>query len=86
MQEKRSAVRTPLKCRIKISHESIDDLVVTTRDISDSGVFILTEAITSLPIGTRVQGQVQGMTVEAPVVTMEVVRTERNGLGLKFIP
>ncbi len=37
------------------------------------------------PLGSIVQGQVQGLMAEAPVVDMEIVRVEPGGLGLKFV-
>lgn len=85
MSDKREYTRTPLACRINIQHESIGELMVKTRDISDGGVFVVLEPEQMPPIGSIVTGQVQGMPVEAPIVNMEVVRTEPNGIGLKFL-
>lgn len=85
MSDKREYTRTPLACRIKIQHESLGELLVKTRDISDGGVFVVLEPDQMPPIGSIVTGQVQGMPVEAPIVKMEVVRTEPNGVGLKFL-
>lgn len=84
-KNKRQAPRTPIKCQVKISHESIDEIIIQTRDISDSGIFLLTEDIDMPPIGTVVQGQVQGMGMVAPILKMEIVRVEPAGIGLKFI-
>lgn len=84
-EDKREHNRTPLVCRIKIQHESIGEIVVKTRDISDGGVFVALEPAQMPPIGSVVVGQVQGMMVEAPVLEMEVVRIEPGGVGLKFI-
>ncbi|WP_341937315.1 PilZ domain-containing protein [Marinimicrobium sp. C2-29] len=84
-EDKREHSRTPMACRIKIQHESIGELVVKTRDISDGGVFVVLEPDQVPPVGSIVTGQVQGMMVEAPVLEMEVVRTEPEGVGLKFI-
>ena len=36
-------------------------------------------------MGEQVQGQVQGLPMEAPVLTLEVVRVEPLGVGLRFI-
>lgn len=83
--EKRKHIRTPFACRIKITHDSVGDLIVKTRDISDGGVFVVLEPDQIPPIGTHVVGQVQGMMEEAPVLEMEVVRVEPSGVGLKFV-
>ena len=83
--DKRQYPRTPMVCRIKIQHESIGEMVVQTRDISDGGVFVVMDGEQMPPEGAIVSGQVQGMMHEAPVVSMEVVRVEPQGLGLKFV-
>lgn len=76
--------RTNFKAKIKLWHPSFNEILVSTRDISDGGVFILIDPPTMPPIGERVKGQVQGMPVEAPLVEMEIVRVAADGLGLKF--
>lgn len=83
--EKRRHVRTPFVCRIKITHDSVGELTVKTRDISDGGVFVVLEPEHIPPIGTIVKGQVQGLLDDAPVLQMEVVRMEPSGVGLRFL-
>ena len=83
--EQRRSIRTPLSCRIKITHESIGELLVKTRDISDGGVFVIIEPENIPPVGTVVTGQVQGLMDDAPVLDMEVVRIETQGIGLRFL-
>lgn len=85
MSEKRLHVRTPFSCKIKIQHESVGELIVKTRDISDGGVFVILEPEHVPPIGTIVTGQVQGLVGDAPALEMEVVRVEPTGVGLRFI-
>lgn len=41
--------------------------------------------LTRLPQGTRVVGQVLDLPIEAPKVTMEVMRTDGDGAGLRFL-
>ena len=84
-QDKRIDHRTPMKCQVKVSHPSIGEVLVQTRDISDGGIFLLTENITVPPIGTIVEGQVQGMEIEGPILKLEIVRMEPSGIGLKFV-
>lgn len=74
-----------MKCQVKVSHPSIGEVVVETRDISDSGIFLLTEDVEMPPIGTIVEGQVQNMGMPGPVVKMEIVRLDPAGVGLRFI-
>ena len=77
--------RTPMKCMVKVTHPSIGDVTVSTRDISDGGLFLLTEEIPMPPVGTIVEGQVQGMGEAAPILKMQIVRLEPAGVGLKFV-
>ncbi len=85
MRELRIHPRTPMKCTIKLTHESVGELLVQTRDISDGGVFILRQTLGLPPIGSIVTGQVQGMGADAPVLQMEVVREDPHGVGLRFV-
>tara|TARA_R110001599_G_scaffold67755_3_gene191076 strand:- start:2903 stop:3220 length:318 start_codon:yes stop_codon:yes gene_type:complete len=77
--------RTPMKVQVKVHHPSIGSVIVQTRDISDSGIFLLTEDIEVPDIGTIVEGQIQGMDVEGPILKLEIVRMEPAGIGLKFV-
>ena len=80
MTNQRSNTRAPLKVRIRIDHPVHGELMVVTRDISDSGVIVvIDDAQSLLQIGEQVAGQVQGLPVEAPVVQMLVVRFEPGG-------
>ena len=85
MTNQRRHPRIALSCKFKIWHDSIGEAVVTTRDISDGGLFLITGEVSIPPIGTVLKGQVQGMMADAPVVVMEVVRAEPGGIGLKFL-
>jgi hypothetical protein len=85
MTNQRDTNRAPLKVRIRIDHPVHGELQVMTRDISDSGVFvIIDDAQNVLKIGEVVSGQVQGLPIEAPIVRMLVVRFEPGGVGLRF--
>ncbi|MNG11871.1 PilZ domain protein [compost metagenome] len=85
MDNKREHNRTPLKVQLRIDHPVHGQMLVTTRDISESGVFVvIDDAQRLLQIGEQVSGQVQGLPMEAPVVQMEVVRFEPSGVALIF--
>ena len=85
MSDKREHPRYPFTTDIKIAHPEFGEKIVKTKDISDSGVFILVEPTAMPPIGEVVQGQVQGGADDMPVVKMKIVRMEDDGLGLQFI-
>ncbi|HSX51546.1 MAG TPA: PilZ domain-containing protein [Cellvibrio sp.] len=84
-KDQRRHVRTAFACRIKITHESVGELLVKTRDISDGGVFVVLEPDQIPPVGTLLTGQVQGLMDDAPVLQLEVVRVEPTGVGLRFV-
>lgn len=77
--------RTPMKCRIKISHESFGDLFAQTRDLSDGGVYVRHPDLVVLPVGTILTGQVQDLPFEAPILQMEIMRVDAEGVGLRFV-
>ena len=85
MDNKRKYTRHAIAVNIKISHPDIGVKIVKTRDISDGGVFVLTEPVEVLIPGSVVEGQVQDMVEDPPVLTMEVVRIEKTGLGLRYV-
>ena len=84
-REKRKHERTPLRTSIRIMHETFGEKLVQTRDISHGGVFLLTSDLELPPIGTIIQGQVQDEYGERPLVRMQIVRTEPDGVGLMFV-
>jgi hypothetical protein len=86
MSNNRKNTRTPLKVRLRIDHPVHGEMLVTTRDISECGVYVLMDqAQNMLVMGEQVQGQVQGLPMEAPILSLEVVRIEPLGVGLRFV-
>ena len=86
MSNNREFPRTPLKVRLRTEHPRHGTLLVNTRDISDTGVYvIIDDARSLLEEGEQVTGQVQDLPIEAPILDMEVVRVELHGVGLRFL-
>lgn len=85
MQNRRRHPRIPMTVRVKIAHPAIGEKIVKTKNISDSGLFILVEPTEMPAIGEIVIGQVQDMIDDPPSLEMEIVRTEKDGIGLQFI-
>jgi hypothetical protein len=57
-----------------------------TSDISDEGAFILSEGNELPGVGEVVTVQVQGLPMDdAPIVEMQVVRVDKDGIGLKYL-
>ena len=86
MSNQRQHPRTPMRCRIKISHPDIGELFGFTRDLSDGGVFVENPELAGLTPGTKVLGQVQDMPFPAPVLNMVVQRViQGEGAGMAFL-
>ncbi|GGC94228.1 PilZ domain-containing protein [Halopseudomonas salina] len=86
MSNQRQHPRTPMKCRIRISHPDIGDVYGQTRDLSDGGVFVENPDLAALAAGTIVEGQVQDMPIEAPILKMIIQRRiAGEGAGLAFV-
>lgn len=83
--DRREHGRTALSAKVKVHHDTLGEFVFSTRDISDGGIFIVVEHDPFEPaIGDRVEVQVQGLPVPAPVLDMVVVRKTNDGFGLQF--
>lgn len=80
----RQSIRTSMNCQIKICHPSFGEIVATTEDLSDEGVFIKHPDLIKLKKGDIVTGQVQDLPIEAPILKMEIMRITRSGAGLRF--
>ena len=87
MRNQRKHQRTMLSVQFKIWHDSFGEALVKTGNISDGGVYLVAGGadVEIPPVGTIIQGQVQGLMSDAPKVAMEVVRVETVGVGLKFV-
>jgi PilZ domain len=82
----RKSPRTRLRAEVKLSHPKVGEQLSHTRDISEGGAFILAENIVLPEIGDVVEVQVQGLPGEAaPVVSMRVVRIDKEGIALQFV-
>lgn len=86
MDNRRAHPRIPMEVALCIDHPQHGRLLLTTRDISESGVFVkLDGACCPMRPGERVSGQVQGLAGEAPQVSMRVVRCESTGVALTYL-
>ncbi|MGO1501618.1 MAG: PilZ domain-containing protein [Marinobacter sp.] len=85
VDDRREHCRTAMSAKVKVRHERLGEFVFSTRDISDGGVFIVLDNEPFTPdMGDKVEVQVQGLPVPAPVLNMVVVRITNDGYGLQF--
>jgi hypothetical protein len=73
-----------MNCQIKICHPLLGEILATTEDLSDEGVFIKHPDMAKLKLGDVVTGQVQDLPIEAPILKMEVMRVTSSGVGFRF--
>ncbi|MDX1635732.1 MAG: PilZ domain-containing protein [Marinobacter sp.] len=82
--DRREHIRTALNAKVSVTHPELGRRIFSTRDISDGGIFIVVEDEYAPALGDRVEVQVQGLPVPAPVLQMVVVRRSVDGFGLQF--
>ncbi len=82
---RRKHPRIPMTVDVLVRHPDIGEKIVKTRNVSDGGIFLITEPTSMPEIGEIVQGQVQGLIENPPLLEMEIVRVEADGVGLRFI-
>jgi hypothetical protein len=85
MINNRQHSRYPIAVSIKISHESIDEIILETKNVSDGGLFVVVSPDEMPPIGAIVKGQVQGMAEDSPIIEMKIVRQAEDGIGFQYI-
>ncbi len=85
---KRDNSRMPVTLTVEISHETIGTVELKTRDMSNSGIFVIIDKDPGLTVGLEVMVRVKGRLgdgEEPPTLKMQVVRAEPQGFGLKFL-
>lgn len=78
--------RLPVNFEVEVTHEVYGTQILRTRNISDGGVFLVTES--PLEVGVVVSVRLRGCLgsgEEPPTLRMRVVRVETMGCGLEFI-
>ncbi|MCV6614100.1 MAG: PilZ domain-containing protein [Cellvibrionaceae bacterium] len=84
-REQRRSTRVSILCRMKISHPSFGEREVNTRDISDEGLFLLLDTGILPAEGSILQGQVQGLLENTPLLDLKLVRQDEQGAGFTFV-
>lgn len=84
-ENRRQFPRLPIKVQVRIEHPDFGERTVWTRNISDGGLFVVTEPKEVPNIGSVVTGQVVGVEEETPIVRMRIIRIGIDGVALEFI-
>ncbi len=81
------AERLPVAFKVEVYRDDGSSVILNTRNISDTGCFLVTDGVVQFPIGgivrVRLHGNL-GCGEEPPVLLMRVMRTETLGIGLRF--
>ena len=84
MSENNYNIRTPLRAGIRLTHPILGELLLKTRDISQSGAFVIYEENDDLKIGDTVTIQSTDID-DAPVIDAEIVRIEASGFAVHYL-
>lgn len=83
--ERRVFGRRMVNARVKLVHGTIGEIKAKTRDISDSGVFVVVKPVPKLPAGSHVKMHMLDSRQPGIAFNMKVVRATAEGVGLMFI-
>lgn len=81
------AERLPVAFRVEVFRDDGSSVILNTRNISDTGCFLVTDGVIQLPVGSNVRVRLHGNLgcgEEPPVLLMRVMRIETLGVGLRF--
>jgi len=81
------AERLPVSFKVELYRDDGSSVILNTRNISDTGCFLVTDGIIQLPAGSMVRVRLHGNLgcgEEPPMLMMRVMRCETLGLGLRF--
>ncbi len=90
MVERRRSQRVHYCCKVRIEHPQFDQQVVTCRDISETGLYVFIpkcvfpECDNSI-IGSMLQLHVITALPQPRSHLTKIVRSDTDGIGLKFI-
>ena len=83
MPENRSDIRTPFCAGVKITHFSLGELLLKTRDMSHSGAYLNCTENININIGDRITIQSTDID-DAPVISAEIIRIEPGGFAVHY--
>lgn len=84
MTKNKDSSTIPCSAPVKVTHPDLGERIFNMRDMSNSGVFLLTGNDLPLPEGSVVSIQVQGMLADAPTLNAQIIGKEAEGIALKF--
>ena len=85
MTNKREQLRQIVNASVKLSHSVFGEIIATTGDISNAGVFVKLDDKPILPKGAHIKLQFLSSVYPNVIFNTRVVRVIDEGLGLVFV-
>jgi hypothetical protein len=85
MNERRKSTRTPVRLQVELTCELLGTVLVHTLELSDKGAFLVSPELHKLKPTDEIQLQVVGLPETMPIIHAEVVRVEKDGIGVQFV-
>lgn len=85
MTNKREQLRQIVNASVKLSHSVFGEIIATTGDISNAGVFVKLDDKPLLPKGAHIKLQFLSSVYPNVIFNTRVVRVIDEGLGLVFV-
>lgn len=77
--------RKPLRYSIRISHQTVGDVLAETKDISETGIFVRSAVLLSiLTVGETLVAELECDANTIENTQLKVVRMTEDGVGLEF--
>ena len=84
MSDKRGKLRTAFRARIVLKHPEVGEYEVATRDMSNTGLFLVWDEPLDLKVGDTIT--VQTLDIEdAPIISALIVRVETGGFAVTYV-
>jgi len=83
--DQRKSSRIPLIARVRVMHPNFGQRILKSKDISDGGMFIISDACDWPAVGSRMQVQALDTPVEAEMLLVQLVRKTPQGVGVMFV-
>lgn len=85
MSEKRLYKRKLVNTRVKLFHDSFGEIESVTKDISNGGVYVITQPEHEVPVGEQLQMALLQSSEPGVIFNMKVIRHDKGGMGLMFL-
>ena len=84
----RRSPRIPMQLEVEFNHDNVGQLILVTKDISETGVFVKMPLDQQPGVGSLVSVKLKDSFAdgeEPQTLTMKVVRSTEKGIGLEFV-